>query len=129
MYRKDIVTYSLSILFLSIAALLHLLDYLQLLSFSVHILIVCLYTFVILLWRRNMENRILRASSIKIFRSISFLLICYLAMRTLKYEILIGNPIAVQHIRYIYYFFTLHIVHLVFLTSLLISKSERESIN
>ncbi len=76
-----------------------------------------------------MENRILRASSIKIFRSISFLLICYLAMRTLKYEILIDNPIAVQHIRYIYYFFTLHIVHLVFLTSLLISKSERESIN
>lgn len=129
MYRKDILTYSLSTLFVFAAALLHLLDYLELLPFSVHILIFCLYTFVILLWLRNMENRILRASSIKIFRSISILLICYLAMRTLKYEILIDNPIAVQHIRYIYYFFNLHIVHLVFLTSLLISMPERESIN
>lgn len=129
MYRKEILTYCISICFVLTAALLHLFDALGRIRFSVHIVIFCLYTFVIFLWRRNMENRLLRAASIRCFQSISYLLVVYLALRTLKYEILFGHPLAIRYIRYGYYFCTLHIVHLVFSTSLMIAKSEREPVD
>lgn len=129
MYRKEIFTYCLSIVFVLMAALLHILEYFHLLNFSVNVPVFALYTYVILFWKRNMENRILRTSSITRIRSISFLLIGYLATRTLKYEILINNPAAMDHVRNFYYFFSLNIVHLVFFTCLLIAKSEREPIN
>lgn len=129
MYRKEILTYCISICFVLTAALLHLFDALGRIRFSVHIVIFCLYTFVIFLWRRNMENRLLRAASIRCFQSISYLLVIYLALRTLKYEILFGHPLAIRYIRYGYYFCTLHIVHLVFSTSLMIAKSERDLVN
>ena len=76
-----------------------------------------------------MGNRILRTSSLRRFKSISYLLIGYLAIRTLKYEILLDSPMATKYIRYMYYFFSLNIVHLVFFTSLLIQKSENEPIS
>lgn len=76
-----------------------------------------------------MENRLLRWSSIRLFQCISVLLMGYLALRTVKYEILLENPLAKAYIRYGYYYFTLNIVHLVFITSLLISKSEQEHLN
>lgn len=129
MDRKEIVTYCFSIFFVFIAALLHLLDASGRIHFSIHILIFCLYASVIFMWRRNMENRLLRAASIRCFRSISYLLVMYLALRTLKYEILLGHPVAIRYIRYGYYFCTLNIVHLVFSTSLMIGKSEQESVN
>lgn len=129
MDRKEIVTYCISILFVLTAALLHLLDASGRIHFSIHIVVFCLYSSVIFMWRRNMENRLVRAASIRCFQSISYLLVVYLALRTLKYEILLGNPVAIRYIRYGYYFCTLNIVHLVFLTSLMIAKSEREAIN
>ena len=129
MDRKETVTYCISILFVLMAALLHLLDAFDRIHFSIHIVIFCLYTSVIFMWRRNMENRMVRAASIRCFRSISYLLVLYLALRTLKYEILLGNPVAIRYIRYGYYFCTLNIVHLVFTTSLMIGKSEREAID
>lgn len=129
MYRKEILTYCVSILLVLAAALLHLLDAFHQIHFSVHVIIFCLYTLLIFLWKRNMENRMLRVTSRRHFRTISFLLVGYLALRTLKYEILFDNPYAMQHIRYGYYFFSLNIVHLVFFTSLLISQSERQPIH
>lgn len=129
MYRKEALSYCLSLLFVFAAITLHFLDAFRGVHFSVHVLIFCLYGFIIFLWRRNMENRLLRASSIRIFQSVSLLLIGYLALRTVKYEILLENPLAKQYIRYGYYCFTLNIVHLVFITSLSINKSERERIN
>ena len=129
MYRKEIISYTISTLCVFAAASLHLLSARQVILFPVHIVIFCLYTLVICLWRRNMENRMLRAASIAHFRLISYLLVGYLALRTLKYEILLDNPIAIQHIRYGYYVFSLNIVQLVFFTALLIAKSERESMN
>ena len=129
MYRKEALSYCLSLLFVFTAITLHFLDAFHVIHFSVHVLIFCLYGFIIFLWRRNMENRLLRTSSIRIFQSVSLLLIGYLALRTVKYEILLENPLAKQYIRYGYYCFTLNIVHLVFITSLSINKSERERIN
>lgn len=129
LYRKEIVSYCISTFFVLIAALLHILSYFQLVSFSVNILVFILYTIMILLWRRIMGNRILRTSSLRRFKSISYLLIGYLAIRTLKYEILLDSPMATKYIRYMYYFFSLNIVHLVFFTSLLIQKSENEPIS
>ena len=76
-----------------------------------------------------MESRILRTESKRLFRAITALLIGYIGARTLKYEILYNNPTAVAYIRYFYYFFSINIVHLVFQTTLLVGKSERESIN
>ena len=129
MYRKEALSYCLSLLFVFAAIALHFLDAFRGIPFSVHVLIFSLYGFIIFLWRRNMENRMLRTSSIRLFQSVSLLLIGYLALRTLKYEILLENPLAKRYIRYGYYCFTLNIVHLVFITSLSINKSERESIN
>lgn len=129
MYRKEIISYTISTLCVFAAAGLHLLSARQVILFPVHIVIFCLYTLVVCLWRRNMENRMLRAATIAHFRLISYLLVGYLALRTLKYEILLDNPIASQHIRYGYYVFSLNIVQLVFFTALLIAKSERESMN
>lgn len=129
LYRKEIVSYCISTFFVLIAALLHILSYFQLVSFSVNILVFILYTIMILLWRRIMGNRILRTSSLRRFKSISYLLIGYLAIRTLKYEILLDSPMATKYISYMYYFFSLNIVHLVFFTSLLIQKSENEPIS
>lgn len=61
LYRKEIVSYCISTFFVLIAALLHILSYFQLVSFSVNILVFILYTIMILLWRRimgksNFEN-------------------------------------------------------------------------
>lgn len=129
MDRKETVTYCISILFVLVAALLHLLDASGRIHFSIQIVVFCLYTSVIFMWRRNMENRMVRAASIRCFQSISYLLVLYLALRTLKYEILLENPVAIRYIRYGYYFCTLNIVHLVFTASLMIGKSEREAID
>ena len=129
MYRKEIISYTISTLCVFAAASLHLLSARQVILFPVHIVIFCLYTLIVCLWRRNMENRMLRTATIAHFRLISYLLVGYLALRTLKYEILLDNPIAIQHIRYGYYVFSLNIVQLVFFTALLIAKSEQESMN
>lgn len=84
---------------------------------------------MILLWARHMENRVLKASVARRFKAIAILLIGYLGTRTLKYEVLIQAPAALPRIRYIYYFFILTVVHMVFLTSLNVGRSERDSID
>lgn len=76
-----------------------------------------------------MASRILRTQSKKYFKMIASLMIGYLAIRTLKYEILFDNMLAIKYIRYIYYFFSLNIIHLVFFISLMVNKSEREPIS
>ncbi|WP_246060415.1 hypothetical protein [Peptoniphilus catoniae] len=76
-----------------------------------------------------MKNRVLRASVVKRFQIIGVLLISYLAVRTLKYEILIENASAVRYIRYFYYVFPILLIQLVFLTSLFVGKSERENVS
>ena len=60
---------------------------------------------------------------------VSFLMIGYLAVRTLKYEILYDNLVAIKYARYVYYLFSLNIIHLVFFISLMIAKSEHEPIS
>ena len=104
-------------------------DYFSLINFPVHVIIFCLYTTIIFLWLRNMNNRVLRASVVRRFKTIGILLIFYLAFRTLKYEILLESPLAVRYIRYFYYVFPIVLIQLVFLTSLFVGKSERENIS
>lgn len=129
MYRKEIPIYVYSVLFIASAALLHIFDERQALPFTVITLVFFLYALVILLWARHMENRVLKASVARRFKTIAILLIGYLGTRTLKYEVLIQAPAALPRIRYIYYFFILTVVHMVFLTSLNVGRSERDSID
>ena len=129
MYRKEILIYLFSVLFIALAALLHIFDEKQALPFTVITLVFFLYALVILLWARHMENRVLKASVARRFKTIAILLIGYLGTRTLKYEVLIQAPAALPRIRYIYYFFILTVVHMVFLTSLNVGRSERDSID
>lgn len=129
MYRKDILIYVCSVFFIASAALLHIFDEKQAVSFTVITLVFFLYALVILLWARHMENRVLKASVARRFKAIAILLIGYLGTRTLKYEVLIQAPAALPRIRYIYYFFILTVVHMVFLTSLNVGRSERDSID
>lgn len=129
MYRKEILIYLFSVLFIALAALLHIFYERQALPFTVITLVFFLYALVILLWARNMENRVLSTSVAKRFKVVAFLLIGYLGTRTLKYQVLIQSPAAVPRIRYAYYFFILTIVHMVFLTSLNVGRSERDSID
>ena len=129
MYRKEILIYLFSILFIASAALLHIFHEGQALPFTVITLVFFLYALVILLWARNMENRVLSASVAKRFKVVALMLIGYLGTRTLKYQVLIQSPAAVPRIRYAYYFFILTIVHMVFLTSLNVGRSERDSID
>ena len=129
MYRKEIISYLLSIFLVFVAGILHTLDYFSLINFPVHVIIFCLYTTIIFLWLRNMNNRVLRASVVRRFKTIGILLIFYLAFRTLKYEILLESPLAVRYIRYFYYVFPIVLIQLVFLTSLFVGKSERENIS
>ncbi len=129
MYRREIITYTSSTICIMLACALHLMDELNIVGFPVNALVFCLYTAMILLWEANMESRILRTESKRLFRAITALLIGYIGTRTLKYEILYNNPTAVAYIRYFYYFFSINIVHLVFQTTLLVGKSERESIS
>lgn len=129
MYRKEILIYLFSVLFIALAALLHILNERQALPFTVITLVFFLYAMAILLWARNMENRVLSASVAKRFKVIAFLLIGYLGTRTLKYQVLIQSPAAAARVRYAYYFFILSIVHMVFLTSLNVGRSERDPID
>lgn len=129
MYRKDILIYVCSVFFIASAALLHIFDEKQAVSFTVITLVFFLYALVILLWARNMENRVLKASVARRFKAIAILLIGYLGTRTLKYQVLIHSPAAIPRIRYVYYFFILTVVHMVFLTSLNVGRSERDSID
>lgn len=129
MYRKEILIYLFSVLFIALAALLHIFDEKQALPFTVITLVFFLYALVILLWARHMENRVLKASVARRFKAIAILLIGYLGTRTLKYQVLIQAPAALPRIRYIYYFFILTVVHMVFLTSLNVGRSERDSID
>ncbi len=129
MYRRDIITYSTSTVLVLLAAALHLMDELNIVIFPVNALVFFLYTTMIILWAANMESRILRTESKRLFRMITALLIGYIGARTLKYEIFYNNPTAVAYIRYFYYFFSINVVHLVFQTTLLVGKSERESTN
>lgn len=129
MYRKEIISYITSISLVLLAMSLHLLEYFGVITFSVNAIVFFLYTIVILLWERIMASRILRTQSKKYFKMIASLMIGYLAIRTLKYEILFDNMLAIKYIRYIYYFFSLNIIHLVFFISLMVNKSERERIS
>lgn len=129
MYRKEILSYITSTFFVLLAMSLHLLEFFGVINFSVNAIVFFLYTIVILLWERIMASRILRTQSKKYFKMIASLMIGYLAIRTLKYEILFDNMLAIKYIRYIYYFFSLNIIHLVFFISLMVNKSERERIS
>lgn len=129
MYRKEIISYITSISLVLLAMSLHLLEFFGVINFSVNAIVFFLYTIVILLWERIMASRILRTQSKKYFKMIASLMIGYLAIRTLKYEILFDNMLAIKYIRYIYYLFSLNIIHLVFFISLMVNKSERERIS
>ncbi|MEB3429300.1 hypothetical protein VLK81_04600 [Citroniella saccharovorans] len=76
-----------------------------------------------------MRNRVLRNSVVLRFMLIGILLISYLTVRTIKYEIFIGNEAAIRYIRYLYFTFPPVLTQLVFLTSLYVGKSERENIS
>lgn len=129
MYRKEILSYITCTFFVLLAMSLHLLEFFGVITFSVNAIVFFLYTAMILLWDRIMESRILRTQSKKYFKMIASLMIGYLAIRTLKYEILFDNMLAIKYIRYIYYLFSLNIIHLVFFISLMIAKSEHEPIS
>lgn len=129
MYRKEILSYITSTFFVLLAMSLHLLEFFGVITFSVNAIVFFLYTAMILLWDRIMESRILRTQSKKYFKMVASLMIGYLAIRTLKYEILFDNMLAIKYIRYIYYFFSLNMIHLVFFISLMIAKSEHEPIS
>lgn len=129
MYRKEILSYITSTFFVLLAMALHLLEHFGVIQFSVNALVFFLYTAMILLWERIMVSRILRKQSKKYFRMIAFLMIGYLGVRTLKYEIIYDNLVAIKYIRYVYYFFSINMIHLVFFISLMIAKSEREHIS
>lgn len=129
MYRKEILSYITSTFFVLLAMSLHLLEFFGVITFSVNAIVFFLYTAMILLWDRIMESRILRTQSKKYFRMVTFLMIGYLAVRTLKYEILYDNSVAIKYARYIYYLFSLNIIHLVFFISLMVAKSEHEPIS
>ena len=129
MYRKEILSYITSTFFVLLAMSLHLLEYFGIITFSVNAIVFFLYTAMILLWDRIMESRILRTQSKKYFMMVTFLMIGYLAVRTLKYEILYDNLVAIKYARYVYYLFSLNIIHLVFFISLMIAKSEHEPIS
>lgn len=129
MYRKEILSYITSTFFVLLAMALHLLEFFGVITFSVNAIVFFLYTAMILLWDRIMESRILRTQSKKYFRMVAFLMIGYLGARTLKYEILYDNLVAIKYIRYVYYLFSLNIIHLVFFISLMIAKSEHEPIS
>ncbi len=129
MYRKEIISYIVSVCLVLIACVLHALDFYHYIDFPIHTIVLILYTFVIFIWMHNMMNRVIRSSTLTGFRIIGILLICYLTMRTVKYEILIGNEDAVRLIRNFYFVFPLVLTHLVFLTSLHVGKSERENIS
>lgn len=129
MYRKEIVSYLVSIWLVFLACLLHGLDFFYSISFPVHVMVFVLYSFVIFLWMRNMRNRVLRSAVVLRFKTIGILLIAYLAVRTVKYEIFLENEAAVRFIRYLYFVFPLVLTQLVFLTSLYVGKSERETIS
>ena len=129
MYRKEILSYIFSIIFVLIACVLHALDFYNLVNFPVNTMVLVLYTIVIFLWMHNMINRVLRPSIVTRFRLIGILLICYLTVRTVKYEIFMGNEDAVRIARNFYLVFPLILTQLVFLTSLHVGKSERENIS
>ena len=129
MYRKEILSYIVSIFLVLAACIFHALDFYNLVNFPVHTMVLVLYTVVIFLWMHNMINRVLRHSVVTRFRLIGILLICYLTVRTVKYEIFINNEDAVRIIRNFYFVFPLILTQLVFLTSLYVGKSERENIN
>lgn len=129
MYRKEILSYITSTFFVLLAMSLHLLEFFGVITFSVNAIVFFLYTAMILLWDRIMESRILRTQSKKYFKMIAFLMIGYLGARTLKYEILYDNSVAIKYARYIYYLFSLNIIHLVFFISLMVAKSEHEPIS
>lgn len=129
MYRKEILSYITSTFFVLLAMSLHLLEFFGVITFSVNAIVFFLYTAMILLWDRIMESRILRTQSKKYFRMVTFLMIGYLAVMTLKYEILYDNSVAIKYARYVYYLFSLNIIHLVFFISLMVAKSEHEPIS
>lgn len=129
MYRKEIISYIVSIFLVLAACLLHALDFYNLVNFPVHTMVLVLYTVVIFLWMHNMISRVLRHSIVTKFKLIGILLISYLTVRTVKYEIFINNEDAVRVIRNFYFVFPLILTQLVFLTSLHVGKSERESIS
>ena len=129
MYRKEILSYITSTFFVLLAMALHLLEHFGVIQFSVNALVFFLYAAMILLWERIMVSRILRKQSKKYFRMVAFLMIGYLGARTLKYEILYDNLVAIKYIRYVYYFFSINMIHLVFFISLMVARSERETIS
>lgn len=129
MYRKEIISYIFSICLIFLACILHFLDFYNFITFPIHTIVFILYTFVIFLWMRNMSNRVLRSHVSSRFKLIGILLIMYLTVRTVKYEILIENEAAVRFIRYLYFVFPMILTQLVFLTSLYVGKSERENIS
>lgn len=76
MYRKEIISYIVSIFLVLAACVLHALDFYNLVNFPVHTMVLVLYTVVIFLWMHNMISRVLRHSIVTRFKLIGILLIC-----------------------------------------------------
>lgn len=70
MYRKEIISYIISICFVLVACVLHALEFYNCIDFPVNTIVLALYTFVIFIWMHNMMNRVLRSSIVTRFRII-----------------------------------------------------------
>jgi hypothetical protein len=124
-YRK----FLLSIILILLAAIIHILAKVYTLPLHSNTVILALYTIVILLWIEKNRRTILHKSMRKYLIYIGYLLIGYIFVRTLKYDLAPKDSTLERYLWYFYYVFILAIGVFLMFAVLYIDKGEDEKID
>ena len=124
-------TYSkflISVLFIFLSGAIHVFSRLYTLPFCTNTIILSLYSLVIMFWIKKNKQMILHIKMRKYFNYIGYLLISYLFVRTVKYELTFKGWALGRYLWYSYYIILIAIGVFLLFSILYIGRAKDERI-
>lgn len=118
----------ISVLFVLLAGAIHICAQVYSLPFHSNTVILSLYTVIIIFWIKKNRQMILHAKMRKYFNYIGYLLIAYLFVRTIKYELTFKGWALGRYLWYSYYIILIAIGVFLLFSILYIGKAKDERI-
>ena len=118
----------ISVLFVLLAGAIHICAQVYSLPFHSNTVILSLYTVIIIFWIKKNRQMILHAKMRKYFNYIGYLLIAYLFVRTVKYELTFKGWALGRYLWYSYYIILIAIGVFLLFSILYIGKAKDERI-
>lgn len=125
-------TYSkflISVLLVFLAGAIHVFSRIYVLPFHTNTIILSLYSLVIMFWIKKNKQMILHIKMRKYFNYIGYLLIAYLFVRTIKYELSFDDSSLERYLWYSYYIILIAIGVFLLFSILYIGKAKDERLH